>query len=719
MSQRNSKETSNQPNKLTLISTTKLKKLPSLSLKVALGTLGLVAMSSSPASAGILGGGGVFSLFLECNNDGVSQVLGASQAINGWQYSHDAMNDNTDGYLYDIGGLATKQTNDYVYFVINGNTPLQGTGFDRDARQVNYGALFFSNNSHSSFESAQTAGDLFAINFTGSNESGVNELGVYQSVVGKSVGINNFGHRTYDNYANMVNPNVDNFFGDLDADSPYFNPEQGYNVIGTGKKVQNDGFTFLTADELQAEGFDQSQFAGENSIAFKVKQSALQYQPPLREQAEDLEVEWVWDDEFADIEAKIDAAEKEYDRLKEVEINPRNRENGLLKNAHPEYTGASELNSIYKDRRNLEKDLAEANKVLTYLEEKKENWDNMTPEERENAAPEDVWVDKDSKDLAFQLENTQELAQQIADINSDADGKLQSALEKALKKAEKSLNNLTKKKAKWEKLSPEEQQEYLDKQWTMEDDMALGEKKWEIKYVQKELDALTDTSSPEYQQLQAKLDQLNTEKEELENKKKWSNSNVWTASNQAEWEALTYDGPNATKYNKIENLKQLIAEVEAGEIKDKLDGAKQQLNKVLDEIRAANGDYGPREQEVKNFNDQKKAQAKEQKTQTDNWYALEESIRSQLQAKRKSKVEAIVAANNEAEKQQEEATGGPRTKENPGGIPENMEEYNRMTGNGDPQSVPEPSGILGFLSLGLLSGGKGLRTQLGRLRKQK
>ncbi len=49
-----------------------------------------------------------------------------------------------------------------------------------------------------SFEDAMDAGNLYAVHFSGSSDSGANAgLGVYQNVAAKGVGMHNFGHRTY------------------------------------------------------------------------------------------------------------------------------------------------------------------------------------------------------------------------------------------------------------------------------------------------------------------------------------------------------------------------------------------------------------------------------------------------------------------------------------------------------------------------------------------
>ena len=416
--------------------------------RVAAG-IGLVFLSLSPANAAGLTGASTFSLFLECNNDGTALQVGSSPLINGWQYASDARGDNTDGHFYDIAGMALKQTaNDEVVVVLSGNTPLEGTGFDRQGNRVVWGDLFFTNGTQN-FQEATHAGDLFGIRFASGNESGVGPLGVYNNVVGEGVGINNFGHRTLENYVNLIDndsnhlvkSNVDNFMGDLQSSNPnsfesdYFDPTAPrVNVIGQGNKVGNDGFALLGLDDLLLEDFNTDNFAaaGDELIAFKFKQSALQYQPPLPELAADLEVDWIWDsqglepeaDGFNAIDEQLTGVNDELARLK-GEINPRNRANSRVRKATEGFDEVKAARDARVARDNHQKKVNKIQAILDVLEPKLAAWEaataGMTEEEKQAYAaenPEAEWTRKDAEDLAYQQAELNKYQTKIAEIDA-------------------------------------------------------------------------------------------------------------------------------------------------------------------------------------------------------------------------------------------------------------------------------------------------------------
>ncbi|NER35897.1 MAG: hypothetical protein F6J93_18240 [Oscillatoria sp. SIO1A7] len=433
-------------------------------IKGIAATIGLLLVAGEPARAGRLTG--TFSLFLECNNDGIVHQIDDNTQIGGWHYTHDAQGDNTDGFFYDILGMASKETEDEIVFVLSGNTPLTGTGYDRNARQVVWGDIFFSSGLDNTFGQTMNSGNLFGVRFADRNESGVRQTGVYSGVTAKSVAVNNFGHRTVEDYINLIDndPNhqvksdVANFLGDLDAsdltgDNPYLDVGTGYNTIAKGTKVQNDGFAMLGLDDILLNDFDLNQFAGEQTIAFKFDKKALQYQAPLREQAAELGVDWTWEDELTEFDTRNDAASSEIARLKNQEIKPLSNLNKGVRNSTPGHYAANDFKNTSKKRSNLKKKLTKANKVLKVLIEKKEKWDAMSPVEQASAAPEEVWTRKDGEDLAFQGQNTLQLAQEIADINTDARGTLKSKLQKQLNKHQKALNKLNKKQAQGNELT--------------------------------------------------------------------------------------------------------------------------------------------------------------------------------------------------------------------------------------------------------------------------
>lgn len=393
-------------------------RIKTLSQLTALST-GLVLLAGAPSHAAAIQSG-VFSLWLECNNDGISHIFGSGAPINGWQYTSDARADNTDGYFYDIAGIAVKQVGEEVVVALSGNTPLTGTGFDRQGSQVVWGDLFFTDGSQS-FTQAMNTGNLFGVRFAADNESGASQLGVYNNVVGKSVGVNNFGHRTYDNYAAVAGEEAaaqSNFLGDMEAsdlsgEDTYFDGDDtGYNVIGQGTKVRNDGFSLLPLDDLLLADFDLSNFAaaGDETIAFKFNQSALQYQPTAQELANELGVEWIWDEQgeapgdkgFDQLEQELDDAKATSKRINDEEIKPLNRAIEAERQTVEGYAAVKTLNQAGRNWQEAQEKLAQAQAVVDALAPKKAAWDAMTEAEQASAPPEAVWTRKDNEDWAYQ-----------------------------------------------------------------------------------------------------------------------------------------------------------------------------------------------------------------------------------------------------------------------------------------------------------------------------
>ena len=416
--------------------------------RAAAVSVGLMALATAPARAGTLTGGSLFSIFLECNNDGTVLEVGKNSLVNGWQYTSDAIGDNTDGHFYDIAGIAIKETADEVVVVLSGNTPLEGTGFDRKGNQVMWGDLFFTSGGQT-FEEATNSGNLFGIHFAQQNESGVSELGVYNNVVGQGVAVNNFGHRTLNDYMNLidsdpqhqVNSDTANFLGDLEAsdlsgNNAYFDPTTtNANVIGQGTKVGNDGFALLDLDDPLLAGFDLGNFnaAGDEIIAFTFSQEALQYQPSLPELAEDLGVEWVWnqqgiepgEDGFEAIDRQIADAKDEISRLQKQEINPLNKTNRLTRESVDGYAEVKALKDANNNHKKHQKKLDLAETILDILTPKKEAWDAATAgmTDAEKAAyiaanPEAEWTRKDQEDFDFQTTEAAKYQEKIDEIEA-------------------------------------------------------------------------------------------------------------------------------------------------------------------------------------------------------------------------------------------------------------------------------------------------------------
>lgn len=362
----------------------------------------LLSVSAQSAYAGGLTNGSTFMLFLECNNDGIFHVIDDSLNVNGWQYTADARGDNTDGGLYDMGGIAIKQTGNEVFVAITGGTPLEGAGYDRNVDKIFHGDLLFTPGS-TNFQNAMETGDLYGVHFTGSQDSGADSgLGVYKNVAAKSVGAKNFGHSSHTNYGNIVDSNVDNFFGGLGLENDYFNKDKGYNAIAEGTKVENDGFKLLDDSQLQKAGFDAQQFGGEDDFTFGFKFDLATILPPrepkgigvLQGVAGEAGVEWnqEWDGEIGSFDTKInefeteankqqgiadtkqqeadyyqaisDKAEDERKKIQRGEINPRSKVNNTAIQTSPGGSGYLEAKGVRDRREDLEEEIGDAQKVI-------------------------------------------------------------------------------------------------------------------------------------------------------------------------------------------------------------------------------------------------------------------------------------------------------------------------------------------------------------------
>ncbi|HBR00960.1 MULTISPECIES: XDD3 family exosortase-dependent surface protein [unclassified Roseofilum] len=380
-----------------------------------LTTLGLATLFTSPAQAASLGG--TFSVFLDCNNDGMAHQR--NQNINGWQFTQDAVGDNTDGPLYDMRGMATTVTNDgKVVVVMTGNTSINGEGRDRSSNAIAWGDLFFTSGKKT-FEEAQNSGKLFAINFSQANDSNAPGVGVYNSVTAQGVGMHNFGHRTYGNYMDLVDTNVSNFFGDIQSDelggnNPYYNlTGPGYNVMAQGTRAYNDGFSFVDSTRLSDLGFDASGFdrAGEHLIAFEFNLKALTQPLPLDEQAEQLGVEWIWDDDFQTINDEYNRLQAEQKRIWNEEIKDHWNENKEIRKGTPGF------NEIWANRqaalnvRNAANKIQKQVKFITKTE-------GQIAELNEREANDPTWNTKDEKYRKFLQDEIKNANKEIQKIEN-------------------------------------------------------------------------------------------------------------------------------------------------------------------------------------------------------------------------------------------------------------------------------------------------------------
>jgi hypothetical protein len=251
-------------------------------LGAAVATVCLVSATTQPASAATLTTGTTFSTFLECLNDGTALVVGQNPTdVSGWQYAIDSGTDGVAGYdvggnAYEIYSMAVRETTDSIYVAINSNTPYNGNP-DPYAQNgtIALGDLFINLNTPSSnFQQASDASSLYAVRFVENNESGVPELGLYGNVTAKSVTSINSGFGSIDQYNQHVanNGGIPNF-GDLAADSDYFDLNNSLNEIASGDFLA--GITFLSEIDLTDAGFNWEQAPGQYTIAFKIDKSVL------------------------------------------------------------------------------------------------------------------------------------------------------------------------------------------------------------------------------------------------------------------------------------------------------------------------------------------------------------------------------------------------------------------------------------------------------------
>ncbi len=187
-----------------------------------------------------------------------------------WHIVQDSFSDGTQGSNIGINsnfqmfGMAAKVENGQAYFAFNGNLGLEKRG------GVGQGDLFF-NFSGESFKDASAQEKLFAVHFAPNDAGNGNlEYGLYSNVKAKSVTKYNSGHRGFQHYRNYVATRGGTVgFGDLTPEEAQeyltaFNGghEDGrhsiQNVIKTGTKVADDGFSLLSAAELAGLDFGTS-----------------------------------------------------------------------------------------------------------------------------------------------------------------------------------------------------------------------------------------------------------------------------------------------------------------------------------------------------------------------------------------------------------------------------------------------------------------------------
>ena len=246
-------------------------------------TFGLLFVTGQPAQAATLRAlneGTVVDTFTECLNDGIAMMVGQNpRDEEGWQYTLDSFNDGVNGYqvggnVYEIYGLALRETDDSIWVALNANMPLTGATAPSAADgNIGWGDLFF-NFSGTDFTTASNEGNLFAVRFAQTNDSFAPTIGFYSNVTATSTTAINSGFSSIQIYNEWVSSHDSSpRLGDLPADTSYFDQTQSLNAIASGTYLT--GITYLSAAELTEAGYNLNQFGGSETIAFKFDKSAI------------------------------------------------------------------------------------------------------------------------------------------------------------------------------------------------------------------------------------------------------------------------------------------------------------------------------------------------------------------------------------------------------------------------------------------------------------
>lgn len=192
----------------------------------------------------------------------VAQLPASAFSLNGWDYALGEYNNGVTlnqvgGGVFEIYGIAIKDTGSQMTIAVNANLPLTGQ------QGITYGDLFF-NFTGQSFKAASDAAQLFGVRFVGAeSDSGAPTIGLYSNVMAKNVSATNSGFVNLQAYSLLVQGN--DRWGDMNVRDPYFAGQDignwtVLNAIGTGTKISE--IDLLTAAALTPEGLDFAQFPG-------------------------------------------------------------------------------------------------------------------------------------------------------------------------------------------------------------------------------------------------------------------------------------------------------------------------------------------------------------------------------------------------------------------------------------------------------------------------
>lgn len=217
------------------------------------------------------------------------QQANAGQLYNGWNYGIDSLTDGSGGDVYNIRGMAIKETSDSIFVALTGGLPLEGTANSGAADgNIGWGDLFF-NFTGTNFKSASDSNSLFAVRFAGTNDSKAATTGVYKNVQATSVTTDNHGYGSLKQYYDYgwgqgntqgtdlpTAASVYNYYyGNTVGSNPTTSNTPILNVINSGSKVGE--ITSLTASALAAAGLDFGHFSalGNQTIGFQIDRSLL------------------------------------------------------------------------------------------------------------------------------------------------------------------------------------------------------------------------------------------------------------------------------------------------------------------------------------------------------------------------------------------------------------------------------------------------------------
>ncbi|MDV3353814.1 PEP-CTERM sorting domain-containing protein [Leptolyngbyaceae cyanobacterium CCMR0082] len=206
----------------------------------------------------------------------VPHAAHASTFHQGWNYSIDAFTDGSGGNPYEIRGLAIKETQDHVYVSVSGGSPLTGNSYHGAADgNVGWGDLLFNVTG----DDINTAnGSLFGVRFAGTNDSGVDQVGVFGNVTAQSVTQSNAGYQHLKQYY-QYGWERQNTMGDLTT------KQQAYDYMGETDAVLTsiaDGtllgsIDFLSDQDAAAAGLNFGHFdaVGSDTHTFRFNRSLL------------------------------------------------------------------------------------------------------------------------------------------------------------------------------------------------------------------------------------------------------------------------------------------------------------------------------------------------------------------------------------------------------------------------------------------------------------